>query len=76
MSDISEREKLIQNLLDISPTVKIAPDLTEDELRRAIDLLKFSQAIDKIPENERVPITNPEKYSFPIGIDDDGKPFE
>lgn len=38
-------------------------------------MMRDNEKKQQIPESDRVPITNPEKYSFPIGIGDDGKPF-
>ncbi len=51
-------------------------DLKTDDKQTILEkLLRDNIKKQQIPEQERVPITNPEKYSFPIGIGDDGKPF-
>lgn len=40
--------------------------------RRTADALAAYKAI---PESEKTPVRQPEKYAFPIGFDDDGNPF-
>lgn len=51
------------------------PELTEEDRRIARELAHFLAEHDAIPESERIPVTNVDKYSFPIGVDDKGKPF-
>ncbi len=41
----------------------------KDAIERAEQFIKERQ---KIPASERTPVSNPEKYSFPIGMDDEG----
>lgn len=51
-------------------------DLTKEELEILEELREANAQRERIPPSERRPVTNPEKYSFPIGIGDDGEPFE
>ncbi len=44
----------------------------EEVLERLRQAEKDSRAV---PADERRPVTNPDKYSFPVGLDDEGKPF-
>lgn len=50
--------------------------LTEEEQEILNKLRRDNEEREKIPPSERIPITNPDKYSFPIGIDDEGNLFE
>lgn len=50
----------------------IAPNLTEEEKEILDRLRRVSHLRDQIPAEKRIPITNPDKYSFPIGMDDEG----
>lgn len=46
-------------------------DLT-DEKKKILDVLMQKQAEkEAIPESQKVPISNPDKYAFPIGIPDE-----
>jgi hypothetical protein len=46
--------------------------LTEEEKKRILAELEQAQAErEAIPPAERIPITNPDKYAFPIGIPDE-----
>lgn len=47
-------------------------ELTEEEKETLESLREFSRKIDSVPESEKIPISNPDKYEFPIGIDDEG----
>ena len=47
-------------------------ELSEDEKIALESLKEFSKKIDNVPEDEKIPISNPDKYSFPIGMDDEG----
>jgi len=38
-------------------------------------LRQASQQREQIPASQRVPMTNSDKYSFLIGLDDNGNPF-
>ena len=38
-------------------------------------LREAARARNAVPEAKRTPMHHPDKYSFPIGIDDKGKPF-
>lgn len=44
----------------------------EEVLERLRQAEKDSRAV---PPDERRPVTNPDKFSFPVGLDGDGKPF-
>lgn len=44
----------------------------EEVLERLRQAEKDSRAV---PSGERRPVTNPDKFSFPVGLDDEGKPF-
>ncbi len=51
------------------------PNMTKAE-KAALAQARAAQAERKaLPDSERVPITNPDKYGFPIGIDDQGNLF-
>jgi hypothetical protein len=50
----------------------IAPNLTEEEKEILAQLRRTSHLRSQIPTEKRIPITNPDKYSFPLGIDDEG----
>jgi hypothetical protein len=46
--------------------------LTEEEKKRILAELEQAQAErEAIPPAERIPITNPDKYAFPVGIPED-----
>jgi site-specific DNA-adenine methylase len=50
----------------------IAPDLTEEE-KEILDQLRQDMDLrDQIPPEERFLMTNLDKYSFPVGMDDQG----
>jgi hypothetical protein len=50
--------------------------MLSDQEKQTLDQLRqASQQRDQIPESQRKPITNPDKYAFPIGLDDQGKPL-
>lgn len=51
------------------------PDLTKEDLEALERAEKFIAERAKIPLSQRHPITNPDKYNFPIGMDDDGNFF-
>ncbi len=46
--------------------------LTEEEKETLKNLREFSKKIDNVPDGEKIPVSNPEKYSFPIGMNDEG----
>lgn len=49
-------------------------DLTPEE-REILEKLKRDDAArDAVPESEKVPVGQPDKYSAPIGLDDEGNP--
>lgn len=51
-------------------------NLTPDEKKAILERLqRDNEKKQQIPEQDRVPVANPEKYDFPIGLDDTGKPF-
>lgn len=40
-----------------------------DEERRILEKTKqFVKQMEDIPDSEKTPITNPKKYSFPVGV--------
>jgi hypothetical protein len=50
-------------------------ELSDDD-RRVLERLRQAAADrDAIPEDERTPVEDPERYSFPIGVDDEGRPY-
>lgn len=50
-------------------------NLTQEDLEVLERLRKADDERQKIPESERFPISHPDKYSFPLGLDDNGNPF-
>lgn len=52
---------------------KTKENLTEEEKAAIERAEQFIKDRKKIPTSERTPISNPEKYSFPIGINDEGE---
>jgi hypothetical protein len=54
------------------PNLEIDPNLTEEELKELKEMLEVSKLRKQIPLEKRIPITNPDKYSFPLGMDDEG----
>jgi len=56
--------------------MKKIPKLTPEEEAKVLeDMRAFRKRRESIPPSERVPISNPDKYNFPLGIGPDGKPF-
>ena len=51
-------------------------ELTEEEQEILRRMLKDDALRDQIPPSERIPVTHPEKYAFPVGRDDRGRPFD
>lgn len=51
-------------------------ELTDEEREVLKELLEAEAERERIPASQRQPIMNPEKYSSPVGLDDEGKPFE
>ena len=49
--------------------------LTEEKRRVLERLMRDNEEAEKIPISERIPVSNPDKYTFPVGFDDNGKPF-
>lgn len=50
-------------------------DLSEKD-EEVLEKLRQSEKDSRaVPPGERRPVTNPDKYSFPVGLDDEGKPF-
>jgi hypothetical protein len=54
------------------PNLEVDPNLTEEELEELKEMLEISKLRKELPQEQRVPITNPDKYSFPLGMDDEG----
>lgn len=51
-------------------------NLTPDEKQAILERLqRDNEKKQQIPEQDRIPVANPDKYGFPIGLDDTGKPF-
>jgi len=54
----------------------MATEDTNDNRNKIRDYLrKVAEERAALPENQRVTIPNPSKYSLPIGIDANGKPL-
>lgn len=51
---------------------EIAPKLSDESKVNLEEMLEFIQQYDQISPEKRTPITNPDKYSFPLGMDDEG----
>lgn len=51
------------------------PELTPEELEILEKLKRDNAAREAIPDSEKVPVAQPDKYAFPIGVGDDGKPL-
>lgn len=51
---------------------EVSQNLSEEDKASLERLRKFRDMHNQIPPEEREPITNPEKYSFPVGMDDEG----
>lgn len=50
-------------------------DLSDDD-RRALERLRRAAAErDAVPPEEQVPVEHPERYAFPIGMDEHGNLF-
>ena len=41
-------------------------ELTEDEKNALESLKQFSKRIDNVPAEKKIPVSNPDKYNFPI----------
>jgi hypothetical protein len=50
--------------------------LNEQQEKNLKKMQKFVKELDRVPPEERFIISNPEKYDYPIGTDDDGNLFE
>jgi hypothetical protein len=51
---------------------EVDPNLSDESKANLAQMLEFIKQRDQIPPEDRVPITNPDKYSFPPGMDDEG----
>ncbi|MBP5977605.1 hypothetical protein HW132_34080 [Brasilonema sp. CT11] len=49
--------------------------LTKEEEEIVEKHRKFNDRINSVPESERIPLSNPKKWNFPIGMDDNGELF-
>jgi hypothetical protein len=49
--------------------------LSDEENKILEQLRQANQQHEQVPASQAMPITNPDKYSFPVGLDDQGKPF-
>ncbi len=49
--------------------------LTEDEQNILYEFRQFAKERDQIPKEHRRPISHPDKYNYPIGVDDNGNFF-
>jgi len=45
-------------------------ELTDEQLKILAQLEQKQAERDAIPESQKIPISNPDKYTFPIGIPD------
>lgn len=49
-----------------------------DDVARAESRRRTAAALaayKAIPESQKTPVRQPEKYAFPLGLDDEGNPF-
>lgn len=53
----------------------VMAELSEEEQKVLEKLHRDAERAAQIPASERHMITNPEKYSTPLGVDDEGRPF-
>lgn len=51
------------------------PELTPEEQEILKKLKRDDAAREAIPDSEKTPVAQPDKYAFPIGVGDDGKPL-
>jgi hypothetical protein len=45
--------------------------LTEEEKEILAEIKNFEDKVADVPQDERIPVSNPDKYDFPIGIEND-----
>lgn len=50
-------------------------ELTQEDLEALERIRRFRGKQERIPEAERFPISHPDKYAFPPGLDENGDPF-
>lgn len=50
-------------------------ELSEEDLKVLEELREAKRRRDAIPQSGRFPISHPDKYSYPPGLNDEGKPF-
>jgi hypothetical protein len=55
---------------------EVSQNLSEEDKASLEQLRKFRDMHNKIPQEDRTPITNPDKYSFAPGMDDEGNLLE
>lgn len=65
----SETKKLSREKMIVE---KIKENLTKEEFEAIERAEQFIRERAKIPVSSRHPITNPDKYNFPIGMDNEG----
>lgn len=49
--------------------------LSDEENKILEQLRQANQQNEQVPASQGTPITNPDMYSFPVGLDDQGRPF-
>ena len=49
--------------------------LSDEEKKILEQLRQANQQNEQLPASQRTVITNPDMSSFPVGLDDEGKPF-
>ena len=49
--------------------------LSDEENKILEQLRQANQQREQVPASQGTPITNPDMYSFPVGLDDQGRPF-
>jgi hypothetical protein len=65
--------KVVETVVKVGNTVMAE---LSDEDRLALERMRRAVAErDAIPPEEMIPVEDPERYEFPIGIDDEGNPF-
>jgi hypothetical protein len=47
----------------------------KEEAKLLEEMRAYQEKRERIPDSEKIPISNPEKYSFPLGIGPDGRFF-
>jgi hypothetical protein len=51
---------------------EVSQDLSPEDMESLDRLRRFRDMHNQVPPEKQIPITNPDKYSFPLGMDDEG----